>query len=326
MKHEMYKENIKKEYLKRWENNKDSYKTYSNYFYRTRELEESFGKDLSELEIEELKKVLFAMGSDNANGARTNGNFISRYITWAIQKLGLNKNNPLKGKSLQWYSQFVDKNKKIYISENEVLGFINKDILKNAQDAVILILAFNGLTGYQSSEIRNLREEDIDWEKGILRLNDDRYGKRNLKLMDNLKEITLRTLRQALDQKEYINKNGEAVRKNLISPLVENDYVIKTVKRRSKSNERAKIDVIYRRMSIMSEVLDLPGIDIIDLRKSGEIKMAKDLFLEFGKLDKEQFNKIGDHFAFRKVQMSGNGYYNFSSMKEYINLENLINL
>jgi hypothetical protein len=317
MEERLYNPDIKLEYLKEFDN-EQSRTTIAYLFFKSKEIEEIYEKDLYEFDIEEIKNVLHNTNPLNRMAAKTNGSILSNYISWAISK-GLKRSNlnPLVDKSVEWYEQFVDKSKKIFITRDE-LKEIEKDLI-NAQDAVIPYLIFEGVLGTGASELINLKQSDIG-ENNVLYLEDDKYGKRET----TVSEDCMRLIRQAIKETEYHKSNGKSQSRNPILNLVENEYVIRSAQTNTEHvTKRADKHLIYRRIATISEFFELPYLNAKNIQKSGMIYMAKELYLRDGKLDKEQYNEIAKKFGVRKQNINGYEYYNMSLLKEFINAENI---
>ncbi|MNF48349.1 hypothetical protein D3C84_295830 [compost metagenome] len=51
--------------------------------------------------------------------------------------------------------------------------------------------------------------------------------------------------------------------------------------------------------------------------------MGHDLYKESGKLENEELEQIADRFSVRKVKIAGVYKYNFQTLREYVNIENI---
>jgi len=319
-KNKLYNPEIKMDYLNTFDNEQSKI-TIAYILYKAKDSEEIYKKDLYEFDIEEIKNVLHNTNPLNRMIAKTNGLMISNYISWAIEK-GLKKSNlnPLADKSVEWYEQFVDKSKKIFITRDE-LKEIEKDLV-NAQDAVIPYLIFEGVLGTGASELINLKQSDIE-ENNVLYLEDDKYGKREI----TVSEDCMRLIRQAIKETEYHKANGKSQSKNQILKLVNNEYVIRSAQTNTEAiTKRADKHLVYRRIATISEFFELPYLNAKNIQKSGMIYMAKELYLRDGKLGKEQLYEVAERFGVRKQKINGYEFYNTTLLKEFINAENIKSL
>src|SRR5699024_3559233 len=153
---------------------------------------------------------------------------------------------------------------------------------------VILRLIFEGIGSKNMSEIRNLKESDINWEEKTLTLTNNLkededgfptyYEQRILKVDDR----TLYLLEGAIKQKTYIKKNKYAKERDNIRPytaLVENDYVIRASVTNTMDSISKPINkfVIYRRVSTISETLGIDNLTPKLIQRSGMLYFASQM-------------------------------------------------
>lgn len=308
----MYNPEIKKRFLEKY-----PYDAYERIFLRSYVFEEALGKDLYDFNIDDIKRVLYELDPITLGSSRTNGRIITSYIDWAIKE-GYRKNNinPLKTVQSEWFNQFVNKKRKLFITDQE-LEEIEAHCI-NSQDAVIVRALFEGLT---VSELLNLKKTDVDYENGILKLKDDKKGERTLKVS----EQCLKLIRQASEEIQYYKNNGqisEGTRREW-TELVDNEYVLRPSITRTKKMGRADEFLIYRRLDTIKKTLGFPYLTSKNISNSGKLKMARDLYLKEGALGREQLIKIAERFNVSKVIINGYESYNLTILKDFITLENL---
>ncbi|OAS85092.1 hypothetical protein [Metabacillus litoralis] len=311
-----YNEEIKQEFLEKYSD--ETKRTYSSLFRKVSEHEIFADKDLFDFNFKQLEMLMKRLDFNNANGAKTYGRIISSYLNWAIEK-GLRKEeNPLKNIGNEWFEESVNEIK-LFISEEELIKFENK--LVNFQDKVILRLIFEGVGGFQLTELTNLTINDLNGN--ILHLNDNKHGERFLTVSDR----AINFIKAASKELEYYTRNGNSTSKRTVSPLVENEYVIKSTINKNVINIKA-VDrhQIYRRLSMIEEIFSLKDFNAKSYEKSGMIKMGKDLYLEYGKLEDEELQKIAERFNVKKIKIAGEYKYNYLTLKEFVNIENVKNL
>ena len=313
VKNRLYNEELKNRYLETFDN-ESTRTTISYILYKAAPIEEVLKKDLHEMTLEDIASVIKNTDPMNKNVATTNGRIISGYISWAKENGYSSNINPMQRANSAFYENLVY-DKKLYISEKELNEITSK--LHNPQDQVIIQLIFEGVNGYQSSELLNLRQKDVNFDTGELILNDDRNGQRTIKVSDR----ALAIIDKALNQTEYFPKNGESERSP--SPLVENDYVVKSVARRAIKLDKADRHAVYRKITMISDLFDLPYLTAKNIEKSGMIKMANDLYARDGELEKDQLWEIADHFNVSKMKMATYETYNTTLLREFINLDNI---
>lgn len=300
--------------------NQDTQTTYRYIFYRSEQTESKLGKDLYQLDLDELSQVFKQMKPTTENAARSYGRIVTAYMKWAMSRELVQGSHPLQAITQNWFDQFVNKDVKLYLSEAELKQFVEKCL--NAQDAVIPMLIFEGVSGFQGSEILNLRKQDIDFDTRTLKVRDDRKGEREVVVS----EYCLRLIRQALQESVYQKKNGESEAKNPEVAVVQNDYVVRAIVTRVKNMDRADKHTIYRRLSMLGESFDLPHLTLKNIEKSGMIKMGRDLWLRDQRLETVQLKEIAERFNLSKVKMGNYEAYNFSTIKHFVNLETIFEL
>lgn len=308
----MYNPEVKQRFLKKYPHD-----SYERIFLRSYIFEEALQKDLYDFNMDDIKRVLYDLNPLTVGASRSNGRIITSYIDWAIEE-GYRRNNinPLKTVQSKWFDQFVDKSRKIYITEEELKEIENHCV--NAQDAVIVRALFEGLT---ISELLNLKKDDVDYDNCILKLKDDKKGERTLKVSSEC----IRLIAQAARQEKYYKNNGE-VTENTKRPwneLIDNEYILRPNKTKTKYTDRADEYLIYRRLDVLKRTLGFPYLTSKNISNSGKLKMAKDLYLKEGELGRKQLEKIAERFNLSIVNINGYQSYNLTILRDFITLENL---
>lgn len=312
---EMYNEEIKQEFLSQYPEN--TQQTYSYVFIRSNNSEEILKRDLFTFSAEEIISVIKDANHTTINSIRHTWNIISNYIDWAVRYRESNI-NPAKNISMDELRGCLDKSKKLYLTEEELIDLENS--AANAQDIIAPRLMFEGVGGTGLSEICNLHYSNIGWNNNIIKLKDDKNGERELKVSDRC--ISL--IKSAYEQSVYLKGNGQSKALNPESLLQESDYILRNIQTSLTKNING-IDrhTIYRRITTLSEYYSLPFMTPKNIEKSGMIKMANDLYKEHGKLDNEELELVAERFNVRKVKIAGMEKYNFQTLKEYVNIENI---
>lgn len=312
---ELYNEKIKEEFLSQYP--EGTSETYRYVFYRSKDTEDVIGRDLYTFSSEEILSVIKASNHTTINAIRHTWNIIKLYLTWASKYSGSNI-NVAENITMDELRDCLDKSKKLYNTEEELIDIENS--AANAQDIVGLRLIFEGVGGFQLSEICNLRFSDVNWNNNILKLRDDKLGERELTVSDRCISI----IKSAYNQEVYLKNNGESTARNPEAMLQETDYIVKNIQTSLNKNVHG-IDrhTLYRRISVLSEAYELPYLTPKNVEKSGMIKMGYDLYKESGKLEIEELTKIAERFNIRKIKINGAMRYNFQTLKEFVNLENI---
>jgi integrase len=308
---ELYNSHIKNEFLSKYDN-ADTRTTYFNLFRKIAGIEENRKYDLYDFNIEDVKEVMRELKLVTKASARTSGSVIKKYINWAAKYRESNI-NILSGLKPSWFESFVIE-RELYISETRMNEIINRMV--NPQDQVTVKLLFLSVNGYQHSELLNLTKNDI--KGNTLLLTDDRKGQREVTVDDKTIEI----INRAILQTDYTPKNGSGQR-STESKMIENDYVVRGLVRRASNFERADKNLIYRRVTGISEFFGIPYLTPKSIWKSGQIKMAADLYRRDGEITTKQFNEIAEEFNLTKVTNNGYEMYAITQIKDYINKDNL---
>ncbi|MBD8838871.1 hypothetical protein IFU39_13705 [Paenibacillus sp. CFBP 13594] len=324
----LYNESQKERYLETLiENNtKDA---YSRVLRRASVIEKRLGMDLYDFNLGEIKQVLLLLQSTKLATTKSTGSIIQNYIRWAIeQDLRKDNINPLDAvSSSAFYSQFVDDSNPTVFSEEDIGNIV--DSCLNFQDKVVVQALFEGIMGRGNSELLNMKMEHItqisDKEYKIQLFNELSHGEietREIPISKYLYDI----LRLADKEEVYTKNNGilkDGIKKRS-NQLIENDYIL-----RSAINSRVKQDindpspthVVNRRVGKISKWNNLPLLTAINIRNSGMLKMGRDLYLKYGKLEREEYFIICEHY---NVGKQPDGSYVYSKYRVgFLNMDNL---
>ena len=322
----MYNEEIKESFLQYLIDEEgytdETVHVFRFVFYKSYDVEDILQKDMYDFNMSELKQVLLNANKSTLNSVRAFASMMKKYIDWAIRTGLTNSNiNPMDMFTTKDYEECIDKSKKLFISEDELIDI--EDQLVNYQDKVILRLLFEGANGYEVSELINLKKYDVNYEKKQLRLYDDKNGERFIVVSDRCLDI----IEKAINEKVYYARNGEKESKHGKSeyPYYETDHIIKNVLTGRTRGEADK-NVVYRRMYMIKEIFDMPYLTIKNVWRSGMIKMAVDLYKEEGELTNKQLAKIAEQFGLGKIINNGHETYNYHAMRQFINRDNILDL
>jgi integrase len=309
----LYNEKVKEEFLSQYDN-EQTRKTIRNVFFKTNLLESILEKDLYDFSLEELGKAVANTQPITKNVSRSNGRFISNYISFCIEnRYRKNTINPLKGVLPEWYDTFVDK-RKLHYSYDEFYELLES--LPNGQDQAFLALIWSGVLGEKFSQLTELTHSDIDYE------NNSVYVKERDEWIPIEKEL-MKFIEKADNEKTYYQynmKNGEMSEKQLLSSV----YLFKNVKSpRSQEGVPVSMSVLYNRLHSIKQQNELEHLTPISIKQSGQIKMAVDLYQQEGWLAYEQFAKIGTRYQSSQIVNNGYQYYNSHLLREYISEENI---
>lgn len=234
----LYNEDIKERFLAEQYENEATRVTIRNVFYKTELIESVLDKDLYECTLEELGKCIENTNPHTNNVARSNGRFISQYISWAIeQRLRKNTINPLKGVIPEFYDKFVDHSRKIHFSIDEFIDLLENEAMYNQQDKSLLCLFFEGVIGEQFSQIRELKFSDIDFENKTIYVKERDYHV-------PVHEKCIEYLEKTRDEKTYYQYNSNS-KEFVEKPLLESEFIFRNIQSpRGVPNEPIKQNVI----------------------------------------------------------------------------------
>jgi integrase len=316
---DIYNKDIKTRFLNEYEAETSS--VYQRIFIRSYPLEEQLGRDLYDFNIKELSNLFFHLNPTTEAASKTNISLVSNYLDWAIQNgYRTTSINPIHYQLPDWANKFVDSSIVLYYSKDQIDEVIEKCV--NPQDAVIISLLFEGVSGTELSEIRNLRPRDVNYENNTLNLTDEEGNQRTITVSDTC----IRLIKEAIAQTEYLKRNGEispnSKNTNPAAKLLETGYVIKPAKTRVVHTEQVNQHLIYQRLRYLAECFEMEHLKKYNsIKRSGMIYMGKVLYEKYGVLEKEQYIQICEHFGVSKIQIGNNLEYNWWGLKSFVNLE-----
>jgi integrase len=317
---EFYNESIKSMFLSKF--SEQTQKVYARFFKISQSLEQRYDTDLSSFTLEQIEELFYLLNPATETSSRNSGAVLSSYINWCIQeRKSLNvSQHPLTNRTSEWYKSFVKP--KSELTESELYSLEQRCV--NAQDAVILRLIYEGIKGDGCSELVQLRLQDVDIERGIVKLANLDNSKRKLEVSQR----TIQLIKAAARESMYEKKNGmvSGTTKSHCTNLVQNEYVIRNSITRNENLGVADKYLIYRRLSMLSEVFEMPNLNVNMIERSGMLKMAKELLDAEGKLEREQYLKIAERFHVSKRMNNGIEEYNYYSLKQFVTVQKVTEL
>ena len=314
MKHRFYNSEEKEEFLKTI-NSEEVRKIYEHLFLKSKGAETLYQKDLYSFTLEQIEDVMRNINPATMNSAANNKSRLNNYMSWAITNGRRTNNiNPIHGLGRDWERKFIDKNTKRFLSESELNDIIEG--LYNAQDKALIQCIFEGILGQGFSELISMRYSKIDWTNNKVSVIDKRSNKeREVQVSDKCLQFIKEAYYQVLYRSEETDTEKELVEYE--------DYIFKNVKWRTSKFPRITKDGIGKRIYIVKEKYELEEFKAKTIQESGMNKMAADLYKSNGKLDKEEFIKIGEQFNLSKIRVDGYEYYDIRKMKNQINEKTL---
>lgn len=314
---EMYNEEIKKQFLERYEE-ESTRNVYARIFYHSHLIEEGYGKDLYDFNIEEINDLMRSLNPLTKASARTSASMIRTYIDWAISRRQ-NNLNPLDLVDSEWYESFLDDADSLYFTKDQIDEILSQ--CRNYQDAVIISLLFEGVSGKEVSELRNLKITDVNQNTNELTLHNNKKDEaRTIKVSDQC----IKFIMGAYNQKDYLKGNGDLdPDKKVYKPthdLIETGYIIKAAKTRTETIGAVTAHLIYQRLIGLSKYFDMPHLSKVkSIQQSGMIWMAKKLIERDGELGKEQYIEICKHYNYAtRKSANGDTEYIWGRLKEIV--------
>ncbi|MCR8657621.1 phage lytic cycle repressor MrpR family protein [Paenibacillus endoradicis] len=313
---QMYNEDIKLSYLKRYEN-VDTKEVYGRIFKKSAQLEQQLKKDLYDFNEEELRLfVMQILQPKTKESSRSIYSTISSYLEWSIsENYSHHIVNPWKKRG-QDYIYGLVMHVKNYMSYDEKQYILSK--LINAQDKFIIEALWNGVQGDKLIELVTLMMNHVNDESNtIVLMNENKEKIREVIAFDG--QLCNYAI-QANAQRLYIKKNGQCS-ENTISEsaeLVESNYIIKRSNTKHKGDKSFTTHyTVYNRIEMFRELRDMDVFSNVlvtkNIVRSGMIYHALLLYKRDGVLGREQIEEICNRF---NVKFKW-------SMKDFLNIDHL---
>ncbi|QWU14342.1 hypothetical protein SAMN04487895_101644 [Paenibacillus sophorae] len=282
----------KDRYLKGLE--ESTYNTYSRVLKRASYLEEQLNKDLFNFNLYEIGQLMKLLSPTTFLSSKSQILTIRRYIRWAIKEdLRADNINPLDAALTDELIQsYVDTSNKYLFSDEEINSFIGRIV--NPQDSALIQCLFEGIMGRAYSEILNILEKDVDRGNGYITLrNKPAEGPLETREIE-ISQKLMNLLYSAAHQTVYYKSNGnESVFiKARDAELIESPYVFRPVALNVKYIDNAPPNLVSRRIKKIAKWFDYPYLTPINIRKSGMLKYANELYRESGKFERTELMKV----------------------------------
>ncbi|MCY8856463.1 integrase [Bacillus atrophaeus] len=309
---ELYNAEIKEKFLERYESEatKELYRLKLRDFSFT---ERILDKDIFNFSLEELRTLFFDLDSKSLESLRGARAVIGQYTTWAMENglanSNINKVYEIKDEDLK---QFIDKNKKTLFTNKEVEEYVS--YLFNNQDKAMVEAVYEGIDGYQHSELINLTINDI-LDDNKVRLKDDKHGERIIEVSEKCHEL----LRLAYEQNTYHLNNGSATGKLRFANLVRNEHIFRLKYKSPDQSMQADKFLVHRSFKTFQKILEEPYFTPKNLANSGKLNMAYKIYKEKKELTVPDYKKITAQYGF----LNENAKFVSQSIKKVVNMENI---
>lgn len=299
--------------------NTEAYKTSLRWlFSKSYEFEEEYSKDISEFDLEQLKRF-FSKRRFNPHTLNVYLSMVEDYVSWSMSE-GIIGNRPYK-LTRKVKDEFIDEialPPKEYLSFEEVeeiAGIKNHGYnfppLKNKQDSLLVYLSFLGAVGPRLSYLTNLKITDVNMDESYIIVGEDKQ-----RIYLNPQAMTM--IQEAHKEKRYWKYDVDMTgfRGKDYSPLIDSDYIFKksNIGNADPSTPMAEVSIRRRLVSIREYIGDFMDFDTLE--KSGMLYLAKLVYDRDKYLDRDNLKLVFDRYRVGKSNLSR--YNSFSFVKEQL--------
>lgn len=304
---------------------------YGRVLKRASLIENKLGKDLYDFSLNEIGQLLYILKASKLSTVMYSGNVIQNYIRWAIeQDLRRDNINPLDGVSSgEFYKQFVDTSNPILFHHDEIMGWVGE--LINHQEKLTVLGIYEGIYGRQYSElltlkmdrVREVSSDPLNYEVELINETaDGTKESRVIPISDKLYTI----MRIANNEEFNFKNNGlDAGMKHDKRNLTKTDFIIRAAedaRTNSNGNAPAAPALVNRRFKKISDLFQSPTLTPTNIRNSGMLHMAYNLYRNRGRLGKEEYELVCERY---NVGRTKNGGYVYARLKaDFLNIENIM--
>lgn len=249
----MYNTEIKERFLNNEYTNENTKKNSRNIFEKISILEKQYDIDLHSFNKNQLYDALRLMNATSINAITKNWSIMDRYIQWCTSEgyclPNINAQDIYRQDLYKFINQDAQKNKYIQ-DEKEFYDII--DEIQNPQDAVILVLLYEGVKGrneqpYSFEEIQNLKWQDCNYDKNELFLRRDNNETRIVTIDSRSMEI----IKDAYKEDYYYRKQSTEKIQKL--KIVRSDYIVRPIERKD-NTDKVGIMTINGRIGKMKKI------------------------------------------------------------------------
>ncbi|WP_145409266.1 phage lytic cycle repressor MrpR family protein [Paenibacillus xylanexedens] len=324
-----YNSSVKERYLKG--QIESTQVSYGRVLKRASSIEGKLGRDLYDFNLNEIKQVLLLLKSTKMTTITATGIIIQNYIRWAIeQDLRVDNINPLDAVSSdEFYKQFLDTSEPVLFHYDNIMTWVKNCI--NYQDKLAILGIFEGVYGRQYSElltlkmkrVRQITSDPISYEVDLI--NETSEGTKESRVIPISNELY--NIMRIANSEEFNYKNNglefEGMRNNK-NYLTKTDYIVRgaaDARTGVEGNVPAASALINRRIKKISELYQVPTLTPTNIRNSGMLYMAYELYKENGNFAKEEYYAICERYNVGRTRDGGYVYARLK--KDFLNMENL---
>lgn len=304
----LYNKPFKEQFLSQYKN-EGSLKAMRRILFHAFHMEERLNKDLGAFTNKEIEYFIKSiLKPSTILSAKTNCSGVALYLKFAKEH-GIREDNFLEVNTNEY-------NKYATESETDLISFIDIDditmtALRNANDALIIRLVFEGALGFELSEIANLKENDCVFETNTIQLHDDKKDKEQPYRELVVSKGTMELIRSAINEKTYQKKNGEMDGSNprikTEIELMESEYVLRPTANRTgigQGDVKCSRATLYNRIRVVREMDALKSVKAKwttkQIQRSGMLWQALKILQRNGKdyeLTRNDYREIAERFG-----------------------------
>lgn len=298
----MYNEEVKNEFLSNYLN-VNTKTLYRKLLSKFGAYEKDNNKDLYTFSTKEISNLLYWYSPKSRNSASTALSVIKMYRSFAVME-------GYTSTSIDFSGLMGDSDINIFLnrkalpfsylkSQEEFYEIVNH--LENYQDAVILILLWNGIDGFKHSEIVNLKATDCDFVNNTIFIKDEDG---NVIREVNVSSKDMGFVKDSTEEVIYKKGNGMAKGKCTSRELIKNEYVLRVPVSKSHPYDM-KIDaqVIDTRMKRIKEWCDKTHLSPQNIVTSRIMLHLNNLEKKNGQLSHNDFDECNKKFGVNVKQL-----------------------
>lgn len=271
----------------------DTAVTYRRILKLIQDNEKDLNKGISSFNKEEMKKVLSDFKANNINTLATYNSSLSRYLEFCLNRDFID-HNVSKEFSMKELNNYISS--ETYLSEKRLRRI--EDQLANYQDAVVLRLIFEGVSGRGFSELLNLRRQDINYDTNTLHLRNEVkasvFVSRDIVVSDRAIEI----INGAINQKKYYKLNGTSSRG--VTSLYDTEYVVRSsTTTKEQIGTKASLTVMHHRIKIVEDYFGFERLKAKLIQRSGMLNYALNTVEDTQNITLDDVRRVAIRFNIR---------------------------
>lgn len=298
----------------------ESTSTKANYitlFNKSKELEETFGKDLYNFDTAEIELLLYAFNTPSKNTLNTYLNQCKRYTDYAISHGHRVSNiNLYKSFSYESLNRYINVYKQKYYSKDDIMEML-KDVY-NVGDKALYLTIFEGIAGYMYSELCNLTVEDLKkaqdntTKDGMHVLSVKGIGKNTGELRTRgitINKELLRDLFNTYETTEYYKNNGESTAKSTKIEIAKGEFVFRNTLRSEDNEAQINKQYVYRKLRLLKTITEDKIGSVTTLINSGIIYHLSILADDNNTIGFNQVQEVYERYDFTPNAVSPKSSY-----------------